>query len=152
MIDFFTKQERLIIVFLIAGLLIGGGARIFHSPAGFNPNSAEELRSIEKQIIEKSKTIDSLILESEKNFITHGENEDSKLLKRDIKLKSIDINNAGIEDLILLPNVGPALANRIIEYRKKNGRFQTIEALLKVKGIGEKKVASFRKYVFITDK
>lgn len=50
----------------------------------------------------------------------------------------IDINTAGTEDLIKLEKIGPALAERIIEYREANGPFKNIEEIKNVKGIGEK--------------
>ncbi len=53
----------------------------------------------------------------------------------------IDLNRATVSQLISLPGVGPALAERIVEYREKNGRFQKVEELLNVRGIGEKKFA-----------
>lgn len=152
MIDFFTKQEKLIIVFLVAGLLIGGGIRIFHSKEGFRPNSPEELKSIEKQIIYKSKLIDSLLIASDDTSAAKSDYKKKQSSKKILPLKKIDINNADIEDLIVLPNVGPVLAERIIEYRRKNGNFQSIEALLKVRGIGEKKLAYIRNYIYINNK
>jgi len=152
MIDFFTKQEKLIIVFLIVGLLIGGGIKIFYSRAGFGPNEPDELSLIESQIVERSKKIDSLFTQANNNLIAPSENEDNYSLNAELEVNTIDINKAGVEDLVKLPNVGLVLANRIIEYREKKGNLQSIEELLKVKGIGEKKLASFRKYVFINNK
>ena len=46
------------------------------------------------------------------------------------------INTAGPDQLILLPGVGPVLAERIIEEREKNGYFRLPEDLLAVRGIG----------------
>lgn len=50
----------------------------------------------------------------------------------------IDINIADAEKLQKLPGVGPVLADRIIDYRKRHGRFYSVSELVRVKGIGDK--------------
>ena len=50
----------------------------------------------------------------------------------------ININNADSETLQKIKGVGPATAEKIIEYRKANGKFRTVEDLKNVSGIGEK--------------
>lgn len=55
------------------------------------------------------------------------------------KTTLININQANTEELQTLSGVGPSLANRIIEYRKTNGKFSNIEELKNVSGIGENK-------------
>ncbi len=51
----------------------------------------------------------------------------------------INLTSATVEQLQTLPGIGPATAKTIIEYRTKVGKFNRIEELINVKGIGEKK-------------
>jgi competence protein ComEA len=50
----------------------------------------------------------------------------------------ININTAGVEELVTLPGIGRVYAERIVEYRTKNGPFKRVEDLLNVRGVGEK--------------
>ena len=53
-------------------------------------------------------------------------------------VEKININQADTKALTTLKGIGKDRADKIIEYREKNGPFQKIEDLMKVKGIGKK--------------
>lgn len=63
------------------------------------------------------------------------------------KVSLIDINKASVTALEALPGVGPAIAGRIVAYRKKHGLFQTIKDLREVKGIGKKRLEKIRPFI-----
>jgi len=52
--------------------------------------------------------------------------------------EKINLNTATVGELTKLKRIGPAYAQRIIDYREKYGPFEKIEDLMKVKGIGQK--------------
>ncbi|BAJ76333.1 DNA uptake protein [Microbacterium testaceum StLB037] len=59
----------------------------------------------------------------------------------------IDLNTATREQLDTLPRVGPAIADRIIAWRKENGRFTSVDDLGSVPGIGQKMLDGLRDLV-----
>jgi comEA protein len=63
--------------------------------------------------------------------------------------KPIDLNTASSEQLQRLPGVGPVMAQRILDYRKKSGPFQSVDDLLAVKGISTKRLEKIRQYVMV---
>jgi competence protein ComEA len=60
---------------------------------------------------------------------------------------SISLNTSTAKELEALPGVGAVLADRIVAHRTANGRFNTVEDLLDVPGIGEAKLAAIRDLV-----
>ena len=56
----------------------------------------------------------------------------------------ININRATAKELDKLPGIGPVIAGRIVEYRRVNGFFQSIDDLKKVQGIGASTLEKFK--------
>ena len=81
-------------------------------------------------------------------FLTDGEEYiiPHRKLKEDEK---IDINSASVDVLFMLPNISRNVAKNIVIYRQKNEKFENIEELKNVSGIGEKKFELLKKYVII---
>ena len=95
-------------------------------------------------------------LNDEEHYIIPKIGEDN-IISQDISVNNIDtikneqtskinINTATIEELDNLPGVGEATANKIVNYRDEKGKFNSIEDIKNVNGIGEKK------YIDIKDK
>ncbi|HAH85734.1 MAG: helix-hairpin-helix domain-containing protein [Armatimonadota bacterium] len=79
---------------------------------------------------------------------TAGNATDSRPQKLTVPGKGvININTAGLEDLQRLPGIGPSTAEKILEYRKANGAFTSIDELDEVKGIGPAKIATLKPFV-----
>jgi comEA protein len=62
----------------------------------------------------------------------------------------INLNTATAAQLETLPGIGKATAERILEYRQKNGAFRKVEDLMNVRGIGEKSFLQLKALVVVT--
>jgi len=65
--------------------------------------------------------------------------------------RKININTASVEELETLPQIGPATANKIINYRETHGNFQSIEEIIKVKGIGVKTFEKIKDRIIVKE-
>lgn len=136
-----TKNESKIIAFLAFGMLLGGVVRLWQVHGkipDYNYRQTDEI------FYESSSRVDSIISAEEETLKVKSSTQHKKA-----PASPIDINSASIEDLSSLPGIGKATAERIVEYRKTQGKFVTIEDLMRVKGIGEKKFQKLKSMVVV---
>ncbi len=136
-----TKSEAGIILFLSFGLLVGGSVKILHLDKATEKYDFSESDAF---FAEASSKIDSL-LAYEEDTLKNTVNRKAEA-KKPID-SPIDINLATVQELMRLPGIGKVTAQKIVEYRTSNGKFSSIEDLLKVKGIGESKFEKIKIYV-----
>lgn len=141
-----VTQGELKVVFDISGEVIKpgvyqlkGGSRIadaLTAAGGLTANADREW--VEKNINRAKRINDGEKIYIPKNPINSKSEIQNSNVKTDLNDQLISINNAGVEELDKLEGVGPALAEKIIEYREKNGGFKVTEELKLVSGIGDK--------------
>jgi competence protein ComEA len=59
----------------------------------------------------------------------------------------VDLNTASLAELDTLPGVGPVTAERIVDWRERNGRFATVDQLREIEGIGPARFATLKELV-----
>jgi competence ComEA-like helix-hairpin-helix protein len=64
-------------------------------------------------------------------------------------IEKVNINTADRSKLAALPEVGPALADKIIEHRTRHGPFGKIEHLMLIEGVSEKRYLKIRDLVTV---
>lgn len=160
MTDLFTKQERLFILFLLAGIIIGGIVKWYRSrqAAPLELVYRQQLEDTERQLRQGAQRIDSLLRSDSVMALTAIQpapglppRAQERPVTRQKSRSSIvvNVNEASVEELMQLPQVGAVMARRILEYRQTHGPFKTIDELMQVKGIGQKKLAAMKPFIRI---
>jgi competence protein ComEA len=63
--------------------------------------------------------------------------------------KPVNINTATSEELQQVPGIGPATAQKILQMRKSYGAFKSVDDLLAIRGLGQKRLEKMRKYLTV---
>ncbi len=136
-----TKSEAGVILFLAFGLVLGGVAKFLDLGKSTERYDFSDSDSF---FAAASSKIDSAIAAEED---TGKSASPVSGRKEALATSPVDLNRAGLNDLVAVPGIGSVTAQRIIDYRTANGRFTTVDDLLKVKGIGAKKLEQIKRYV-----
>jgi competence ComEA-like helix-hairpin-helix protein len=138
---YFTRQEQRIIILLGVIMLLGTGLLLIKR---FQPGWIMRLSMGEPDFdVEKEqksprlKSDTSIPADQSMQKRQSDQGHESDTAAGTPPKGKIDINTANREELESLPRIGPVLAQRIIEYRQKHGKFTDIYELTGVTGIGD---------------
>lgn len=132
----FTRNEIVVVGLLCAGLTAGTAVRTFRSsPQGerFFPYA-----STDSAFARGARAWQAEVRARENRGPGH------------MVPRAVNINEATGADLIALPGIGPAMAARILAYRKDHGRFRSVDELDRVRGIGPATLQRLRPFIRIT--
>ena len=72
--------------------------------------------------------------------------------KKKAPAKPVNINTAKAEELEQVPGIGPATAQKILRMRKSYGPFKSVDDLLAIRGLGQKRLDKMRKYLTVANR
>ena len=119
----FTREERAVVLFLTVSLLVG--------------SALVQARRV--------------FPESIPDFAGVTEVPDSAAAASERPSGPVDINTAGVDDLVRLPGVGPVRAGEIVRHRTLRGGYATLDELLDVRGIGPVTLDGLRDHATVGD-
>lgn len=91
----------------------------------------------------------SPVLEPSPNALPNGTLARAPLPEQANSQPKINLNTATREELILLPGIGEAISQRILDYRTEIGSFRTVSEIMGVSGIGEKTLEKLEPYLYV---
>jgi len=95
--------------------------------------------------------VSRLLLAATALWLTTGGTLHAQPSQKEEPAKRIDLNQATAEELQKLPDIGPARAKAIVDFREKSGPFRRVEDLLAVPGISKRRLAKIRPFVFVAE-
>lgn len=137
-----TPDEKKVVVFFAVVLALGNGVLLYKRT---HMSVAPELKYLQADL-----PIQLSGLETPKPAVADSAGlRHSDAAETGREMLRVDLNLAGQKELERLPYIGPAMAKRIIDFRKTHGGFRKKEDLMRVRGIGEKTYNKISGLVFV---
>jgi len=156
----FTPTERAVALTLVGAFLVGLGLKLYRSegPAAgqfdySTPDSIFAARSAAPAAAvagtDSTGTDRSADGSDDTAGLRSGSSGTRGSLRQTLPAQMVDLNRATKQELMTLPGVGEVIAERILVYREEHGAFAAVKDLLKVKGIGKKKLERIEPNCFV---
>ena len=153
----FTSSETKALLFTVTVLMVSGAYQLISPRKSLLPSiDYSKSDSVFRRLSSKKNQADSLEINKLKQKFnnTNTDKKGKKFYtkprkKEQLSLSSININTATEMELQKLPRIGPTMSKRIIEYRNRIGKFNKINDLINVKGIGKKTLDKLKPYLII---
>jgi competence ComEA-like helix-hairpin-helix protein len=147
----FSRAETFALAILLLMVLIGGGILLYENSTQTLP--PELFFQSAGAATNQSHMSAPISQTSSKPTRVLSQDTASALARRPSKSTSLvlNINTAPAESLMMLPRVGKVISQRIIELRQRFGRFESVEQLVQVRGIGKKTLELLRPNVTVGD-
>ncbi len=145
----FTPTERIVVLTLVGALILGLGIRLFRGVGEEAPRFDYATSDADFSARSANRTVPTTGIRPADSINPTGVARSPAVSGVPAKPLRVDLNHASKRELMALPGVGEVIAERILLYREEHGAFAAVADLLKVKGIGKKKLEHITPHCFV---